>query len=148
MIGQFVELTEANIGTVAPLYVDVFNAPPWNVDWSLAAATERLSSFSEFPRFLGLGHIRENRPVAFVMGWGERWSNGWVFHIKEMGVALAAQRSGVGRELLSTFERHLVTQNYMSVYLETGASTPAQQFYEHCGYKTIGLVSLHKKLYA
>ena len=148
MTGQFVELTKSNIGSFAQLYVDVFSAPPWYVDWSLAAATERLESFTDFPRFRGLGHIRKNEPVAFVMGWGERWSRGWVFHIKEMGVALAAQRSGVGRELLTTFERNLVTQNFVSVYLETGAKTPAQQFYEHCGYETLGLVSLHKNLHA
>lgn len=66
MTGQFVELTKSNIGSFAQLYVDVFNAPPWDVDWSLAAATERLSSFTEFPRFLGLGHTRENKPIAFV----------------------------------------------------------------------------------
>jgi ribosomal protein S18 acetylase RimI-like enzyme len=147
MTGQIVELTKSNIGSLAQLYVDVFSAPPWDVAWSLAAATERLTSFTEFPRFIGLGHIQENKPVAFVMGWGERWSQGWVFHIKEMGVALAVQRSGVGRELLTKFEQNLAAADFVSIYLETGTNTPARKFYEDCGYGRLDLVSLHKQLH-
>lgn len=148
LTGELVELSGLNIGSFAQLYVDVFNAPPWNDGWSPSAANERLTSFTEFPRFRGLGLVQNGEPAALVLGWGERWASGWVFHIKEMCIATALQRCGVGRKLLTIFERQLVAQDFVNVYLQTAAHAPARQFYEKCGYEVFDVLSLRKRLCA
>jgi hypothetical protein len=78
------EITAANVPLFVQLFVDAFSGPPWNVAWTRDAAAERLLSFSSFPRFRGFGAHRGIEPAGLVLGWGERWSRGWVFHIKEM----------------------------------------------------------------
>lgn len=65
-----------------------------------------------------------------------------------MCVAAAAQRTGIGRDLLTRFERDLLELKFASIYLETGANGPAARFYENCGYESLDLVSLRKTLRA
>ncbi len=143
---EFVTLSRANLPVFADLYQSVFNAPPWNDGWIKEAATERLTTFADFPTFRGMGILHEEIPIAFVLGWGERWVQGWVFHVKEMCVHSDWQRRGLGRELMTAFESQLSREGFRSVELQTGEKTPARSFYESHGYRQMGLVSLHKKL--
>jgi aminoglycoside 6'-N-acetyltransferase I len=143
---EFVEITAANAPAFAQLFVDAFIGPPWNVPWTRDAASERLLSFSSFPRFRGLGAHGGIGPVGLVLGWGERWRRGWVFHLKEMCVAPAVQKRGIGKALLERFERALAADGYQSVYLETSPDAASRGFYEHCHYRRLDLVSLTKQL--
>jgi ribosomal protein S18 acetylase RimI-like enzyme len=93
-----------------------------------------------------LGFIKEEKPVALVLGWGERWVEGWVFHVKEMCICNDLQRQGLGTQLLSILEEQLATDGYTATYLQTGELAPARFFYEKLGYKKFSLVSLGKKL--
>jgi len=81
-----------------------------------------------------------------ALGWGERGVTGWHFHLKEMCVDSASQRRGLGVMLLSSLERDLARDKFDRVYLETRASSPSLEFYEACGYRNIGLISLSKRI--
>jgi aminoglycoside 6'-N-acetyltransferase I len=128
-----------------PLYVSVFNAPPWNDGWSEQSALERLSSFAAIPKFRGLALIEERIPVGLVLGWGERWANGWVFHVKEMCISESRQRKGLGTVLMKGFEDLLLTEGFTGIYLQTGRSAPAKDFYQDLGYSEMPIVSLRKR---
>ncbi|MEH3087887.1 MAG: GNAT family N-acetyltransferase [Xylophilus ampelinus] len=135
-----------NIERFAALYLSVFNSPPWNDGWSSQAVTERLSSFAAMPTFTGLGMEKDGTPVGLVLGWGERWVRGWVFHLKEMCVAAPLQRLGTGSRLMREFEQRLRAQGFRGVTLQTGAHAPARSFYLALGYEPINLVVLGKSL--
>jgi GNAT superfamily N-acetyltransferase len=142
----WIDLTPADMDAFIPLFVEAFGAPPWNVRWSHDAAAERLRSFAAHPRFRGLGLYIDGQATAMVLGWGERWSAGWVFHIKELCVAPERQRRGIGAGLLRRFEETLLAEGYVGVYLETGSEPGSRGFYERSGYDTLDLVSLRKRL--
>ena len=80
-----------------------------------------------------------------VIGSGARLAQGWVLHIREMFVAPALQRGGIGRKLLAAFEKSLAA-SYIGVFLQTGGQLPADQFYARCNYVTSGMVSMVKRI--
>ena len=50
---NIVEMTESHLSSFAELYVEMFNAPPWSEDWSVAVAATRLGEIMSTPGFLG-----------------------------------------------------------------------------------------------
>ena len=139
-------LSTENIASVVGLYVTVFNSPPWNDGWTSDAADERLRSFVSFPRFRGIAALEQGQPVGLALGWGERWTTGWHFQLKEMCVAEEARRRGVGARLLRALEEHLASDGFERIYLQTGQSAPARVFYESAGFRDLKLVSLGKRV--
>ena len=141
----FSPVAPQDIEGFAGLYVEVFNAPPWQDGWSVPVAAERLRSMAAAPRFEALGAYQDGQRVGIVLGNGERWVKGWVLHLREMFIAPHVQRRGIGRQLLAEFERSL-KGSYQNVYLQTGSRVPAHQFYIGCGYAAIDLVSMGKRV--
>jgi len=92
-----------------------------------------------------MGLSMHGEAIGLVLGWGERWVQGWVFHIKEMCIHERYQGQGFGAKLMRGFEEHLQARGFMSANLQTGESVPARKFYEGLGYKQSGYVSLLKK---
>ena len=141
----FSPVAPQDIGGFAALYTEVFNAPPWQDGWSAPVAVERLEAMAAAPRFEALGAYQAGERVALVLGNGERWVKGWVLHLREMFVAPALQRAGIGSRLLARFEQSLAG-SYEAVYLQTGSRVPALEFYASCGYETIDLASMRKRV--
>ena len=139
-------LNTDNIGICVPLYCSVFNAEPWNDGWSEEAVYERLSTFTKIPHFEGLVHEIEGEPVAMVLGWGERWTKGWTFLIKEMCVHPSQRRSGLGANIMLELEQQLIDKGYLDAYLETLSEGPSVDFYSSLNFRTIALVMMKKKL--
>lgn len=139
-------LTAANIADCADLYLGVFNAPPWNDGWEHGAVVERLTAFMAFPGARGLALLLDGAPVAMVLGWKERWVNGWTFHIKEMCVTRHLQRQGAGAVLMRALEDVLRTEGVVSLNLQTLEETPAFGFYEGLGYRKGRVVMLGKTI--
>lgn len=142
---MIVPLSSANVDRFAQLYQSVFNSPPWNDGWSGAAVSERLAAFAACPNFHGLGLLHDDEPVGLVLGWGERWVDGWTFHIKELCIHAACQRQGQGKKLMRAFEENLQGLGFRGANLQTADSAPARSFYEGMGYGQVGLVSLHRR---
>ncbi len=143
---RFIPLSAENSKQFAALYQEVFNAPPWSDGWTALAAAERLKSFAAMPTFRGLSMFRNEQAIGIALGWGERWVNGWIFHLKEMCVRADYQRQGVGQRLMHEFERQLAEDRFTGINLQTGMQMPARNFYEGLGYTPRSLVTLSKPL--
>lgn len=141
-----VDLTGENIADCVDLYLGVFNAPPWNDGWEQGAVLERLTAFMAFPTARGLALLQDGAPVAMVLGWKERWVNGWTFHIKEMCVTRHLQRQGAGAVLMRALEDVLRAEGVVSLNLQTLEEAPAFGFYEGLGYRKGRVAMLGKKL--
>jgi aminoglycoside 6'-N-acetyltransferase I len=141
----FRDINLENIAQIVPLYIEVFNAAPWNDGWTAKAATERMTSFAKFPEFFGLSLFVDGVVVGFALGWAERWVNSWQFHLYEMCISPKLQSKGYGRVLLSELEKQTRERGQTAIFLQTGAQVPAHRFYEACGYCDRGLTIMGKR---
>ena len=141
----FEELKPDNILQVVPLYMDVFNSPPWNDGWSELAATERMASFAKYPEFFGLKLLLDGVAIGFALGWAERWVGSWHFHLYEMCISPKIQGKGYGRILLSELEKQTKQRGQTAIFLQTGAQAAAHKFYEACGFRDCGLTIMGKR---
>ena len=58
------------------LFVETFNAPPWNDLWSHESARDRLRDIMRMPNFCGAAEYHEGRLVGLLMGHGEQSYDG------------------------------------------------------------------------
>lgn len=121
----------AQLEECAALYAEVFNAPPWNDSWTTETARLRLQDILQSPGCLGFGATTQGRLVACLLGNFEHYFRGPYFHLKEMCVAPACQRQGVGSLLLRELEQALAQRGTPSILLFTSVDLPPFQFYQH-----------------
>ena len=56
------------IEELTALFVDTFNAPPWNDTWTEKSARTRLRDIIRMPNFFGGAEYRDDRLVGLIMG--------------------------------------------------------------------------------
>ena len=110
----------------------VFNAPPWNDDWSASSAGQRLADVLATPGSAGTCLRRGGTLVGFALGHRERWFRGRHFLLKEMCVDQPLQGRGHGGSLLTALQEQL--PDVEQIYLITARGGPAQRFYQRHGY--------------
>jgi len=130
----------------AALYLQTFNASPWNEGWGMEAARERLEAILAAPHGLGVLASRDGVPVAFALGYVEKWVTGAHFHLKEMCTLPDHQRQGIGRFVLELLLEQLQARGVIEVFCETRAGVPAEAFLRGCGFRTLNVVALGKRL--
>lgn len=116
------------------VFVECFNAPPWNDGWSSADAGERLRGIVEARHFRGAVAESQGVLVGLLLGQKERWIGSFHFNLQEMCVRPARQRQGIGRALLNHISRTLEREGTEKIYLITGPNTGAAAFYEALGF--------------
>lgn len=126
-------IADGDLDDCASLFVEVFNAPPWNDSWTHETALTRLSDIAASPGSRGLAAVRGGRIDGFALGQIEQWHSGRHFYLREMCVRPDLQRQGIGASLLSELDVLLVTDGVESVYL-IAAPGPTESFYETNGY--------------
>lgn len=132
-----VPLDASRLAAAAALFVDVFNAPPWNDRWSIDSAGQRLHDLLDTPGYAGAALLDSDGVVlGFVGGYRQRWYDGWHFYVAEMAVTRRRQRSGLGTQLLGGFLDGLV--DVSGVYLLTQLDGPAAAFYVKHGFRPAG----------
>lgn len=133
---SFRAFTSDDVGEAARLYIACFNAEPWNDDWSLEAANNRLDTLLRFPIAIGAVALRNRRLVGLAIGQCEPWMDGQSYYLNEMCVDPEEQRRGVGEGLLNEVIRQLRELDVASLYLLTEASTGADSFFRKNGFET------------
>lgn len=130
-------LTDADLEACVVLYVETFNAPPWNEAWEVADATQRLSDFLATPRAQGVcATDSDGRLVGFALGHLERSGAEDHFLLKEMCVRAPQQRRGHGTLLLEGLTERLGGVRHW--YLLTARESDASAFYERNGFRPAG----------
>lgn len=127
---DFYPIKQANLNECAVLFASVFNDPPWNENWNIEAVSQRFDDFYRTPGFYGLMIRDGDEVIGFALGFVERWDKSKLFYLKEMCVASASQRCGVGTALMKLLAEKLREQGVDKLYLHTARDTSAQVFYE------------------
>lgn len=131
---MMVDCTQEHLGAMAMLFVEVFNAEPWNDAWSEHSARQRLGDMQNTPGAKGVCLFEGVLLAGFALGHSEQWFVGQHFFLKEMCVKTSLQRRGLGTALLSALEERLQGQEQVS--LITARDSSAQAFYERNGFQS------------
>ncbi|MCQ6267652.1 GNAT family N-acetyltransferase [Fictibacillus sp. WQ 8-8] len=132
---QSVLMKEENLDACIELYQNVFNSSPWNENWTVETAKERLSDLLNTPKFLGYVFYESGQLIGFIAGNSKKTDNGLTFYIAELCVNNKIQGKGYGTKMLNGFEVELKRREIQSLYLLTAKEGLAQAFYEKNGFR-------------
>lgn len=129
------EVSIEDIAEVSLLYVEAFNAPPWNDEWTADTAANRLHQLILTPDFYGLCAYMHGALCGMILGSAEQFYNGVSFYIREFCVAPGLRGQGIGTQILSEYESRLALKGIKSIWLLTSRQDGTEGFYEHRGLK-------------
>lgn len=123
------KVTTAHLIECAKLYVDVFNGPPRNDQWTFETAKKRLSDIFLSQNFAGIIYIEDGQILGAIFGNYEQFYDGIHYNLKEMFVRTDLQRSGVGSKMLNEFEKQLKELGVTEIILFTSKGDQTFNFY-------------------
>ncbi len=144
----FETINDTHISKLAELYVETYNAPPWNDAWTLSAAAQKLDEMINCRDAYGLVCCdEEGKSIGAIVGASEAYYDCRQFFIKDFFVAPAMQGKGVGTALMHALERNLKEKGVAKTYLFTSRGDQTEQYYHRRGYKSWnGMVMMGKDL--
>jgi len=127
-------IVPSDLESLVALYVECFNAPPWNDGWSHEAAHDRIESMLQARHFRGWldaagGSVAGGSAQGMILAQNERWVTGYHCNILEMCVRPTLQRRGIGAALLQQAMAELRAEGVEKLYLLTAPNGPAESFY-------------------
>lgn len=135
-------LTSDDLDACVSLYVETFNAPPWNESWRTDDAAQRLGDFFSIPRAVGVCLTDADDVVlGFAVGHLERSGAEDHFLLKEMCVRGPEQRQGHGTRLLQALAERLGEVRHW--YLLTARDSDASAFYQRNGFRPAGRMGVY-----
>lgn len=73
------EIEKEDLASLAAMYVETFNAPPWNDAWTSETAGTRLRQMAEAETFYGICAYEEDVLCGMVLGFAEQFYDGVLF---------------------------------------------------------------------
>jgi aminoglycoside 6'-N-acetyltransferase I len=140
-------ITEQDLQVISQLYVSVFSNPPWNEDWEITWAYERLNWIYQSQGFAGYIALDSKQILGAIMGHFVPFKGEKGFEIVEFLVATNYQNQGIGNKLLAQLELNLQQNNYDFTWLLTAKDSSAESFYCQRNYqRDCKIVLLNKEL--
>ncbi|SFG16842.1 GNAT family N-acetyltransferase [Sporolactobacillus nakayamae] len=144
---NYYELTTEHLDDMARLYVDAFNAPPWNDEWTVETARKRLHQMIHCEGSFGLVAYQNGKLSGLILGGKEQFYDGVMFTIKEFCVDQALHHTGIGTSLLNACEKRLNEKGIKTIILVTSRNDGTEGFYRRRGFHSIdGMVMMGKEL--
>nr|WP_243122875.1 GNAT family N-acetyltransferase [Haloimpatiens lingqiaonensis] len=103
---KFEEITLLDINELSNMYVETFNSPPWNDEWSIETASKRLYQMINCESFYGIKAYQQEILCGMILGSQEQFYNGIMFNIKEFCVKNEMRNKGIGTKILTEFEKN------------------------------------------
>ncbi len=135
MIYRTVELSD--IDAIAAMYVETFNAPPWNDHWTHESASKRLLQIANSEEFYGIVAYDNDELCGMIMGSIEEFYTGPMFNIKELCVKNDKRNKGYGTKIFEEYEKRLKRIGVKEIYLFTLKDERTEAFYYNRGLKNI-----------
>jgi aminoglycoside 6'-N-acetyltransferase I len=134
-----VQYSEMHKAKVAECLRRAFAREPWNEDWSVALALERVENLSCPTISSGWLMIDwdADAVVAGLFGRKTVYVDRYEYFVDELFVDPDYQRKGNGSALMRDVYERLKRMGYFSVVLNTERGCPAEQFYTACGFRRL-----------
>lgn len=126
----------SDLDACVDLFVSTFGKPPWSETWDPQVVHARLDQIVRTPLSFGAVILADGEIAGFSLGISEPWHEGAHFYLKEMCVAHARQRQGLGTRLLDYLLDELRGQDTRRVYLLTARGDMSEAFYAKAGFYT------------
>ncbi|MCL2084063.1 MAG: GNAT family N-acetyltransferase [Oscillospiraceae bacterium] len=123
------------------LFIQSFNAPPWDDQWTKERVQIYLQDYIESKRFIGYTLWDNDVLAGAVFAHIRTFYTGDEVHVDELFVSPAHQRKGYGTILMDAIEN----LGYTQTTLLTGRGKPSFDFYEKRGYKSIDSLAFMRK---
>ncbi len=133
---DYLPIDHSLLPELCALYIDAFNAPPWNDEWTMETTNKRLTQMMHCEGFYGLACFSEGALWGMILGNQEHFYDGTHFNIKEFCVRRGLRGKGVGSNLLSEFEHRLLEQGIDVLYLFTSRTDETETFYQKRGFES------------
>ena len=140
---QCYEITKSDIRELADVFRIVFNAEPWNDNWTIQTAFNRISIQLSNKNCIGWKAIEKNKILGFVIGYITGLPNGKGFFVEDLCVLPDEQKRGIGKDLIETMEKSIMKIDIKTVITTTAKGLSAYEFYIKNGFidnhTTVGL---------
>lgn len=123
------KISKSDLGELAKLMVDVYNAPPWNDKWTVETALESLNDISEFPKFFGNVIVDGNKIIGGIIGHIRRYASESTFYIDEFFIAEKYRGTGLAKKLYQTSIKELQQRGVSGAFFTTLKNSRAYNFY-------------------
>lgn len=144
---KFEEISLLDINELSSMYVETFNSPPWNDEWSIETASKRLGQMINYEDFYGIKAYKEDILCGMILGNQEQFYNGIMFNIKEFCVKNEMRNKGIGTKILTEFEKELKNKGITEIILFTSRNDGTEGFYHKRGLKSYNsMVMMGKEL--
>lgn len=134
---NFKTVTSNDLQKCAQTFIEVFNAAPWNDEWTSLNAEKYLMDFSNTPGFKGILAVESEEIIGFIFGVHRTWWSGDEFYINEMCVVQNQQNKGVGKALFQQLMKEIEGTTITNISLLTDRGIPAEHFYKKNGFEEI-----------
>ena len=143
----FSSIDEDDLVACSGLYVATFRESPWNEEWSMEDAFERLSDFLSAPKSLAIKAMQNGNICGFIFGKIQQWNGVAYYDLEEICVSNTIKRQGVGRSLMGELEKILIEKGVSRIYLITQRNSGPSSFYSALGFsENQSLVVMGKKI--
>lgn len=126
---------EKHIKKCSNIYPNIFNSEPWNENWSVETAYNRLKDIYDSPKFKGLVYIDNGKILGAILGNIECWDKGFKYFLKEFFIDNNCQGRGIGSSMIDFMENELKKINVNSIELYTLRGRQTEGFYKKNGYE-------------
>lgn len=145
---EYQPIDQSLLPELCALYIDAFNAPPWNDEWTMETISKRLTQMMHCEGSYGLACFSDGFLCGMILGNHEHFYDGTHFNIKEFCVRRDLRGKGVGSKLLSEFEQRLLERGIDVMYLFTSRTDETEAFYQKRGFESWnGMVMMGKSLH-
>lgn len=131
-------IREEDMPACAGIFKEIFTGEPWNQETvTTQNALRYIRDLSITPGFLGFVYHVDGQPAGMVLGTVNDYFFDPQYDIKELAVAVAYQRLGVGTRMLADVEAYLAARGVAFMLLQTSRMIPAYDFYIRNGYALV-----------
>ena len=142
---QFKQIELSDLNVLVKMYIETFNAGPWNDEWTVEAASRRLTQMIKCPDSYGLLAYVDNVPAGMILGAEEQYYNGLMFNIKEFCINNQLRGKGLGTSIYEEFEKRLKEKGIREIILLTSPGPQTEGFYHKRGFETSkGMIMMGK----
>ena len=114
---EYYEMTNRDIDELSKMYVECFNAEPWNDKWTEETAAKRLLKMLSYDGAYGIICRENGNILGMILGHDEYYYDGVNFEIKEFCIRAGIQGKGTGAKLLKYFEDKLKDKGINKIYI-------------------------------
>lgn len=144
-MNNIITIENEHILECSELYVNVFNAEPWNDKWTLETAHKRLNDIFISPNFEGALYVEDDKIKGAIFGNYEQFYKGVHFNLREMFVANECQGKGIGSKMLNEFEKRLRGIGVTTVILFTSKGNKTSKFYSKNNFSQLDSMAMMGK---